>query len=311
MEHAATPPRIERLARIGLITPDAGRLCRFYERVLGFSRLGASDRFVSDVGAHGITLGLGREAIELLQFDHPGRRYPDDIASSDLRFQHFAIVVSDMALAYRRLCADDSWTAISTDGPQRLPPSSGGVDAFKFRDLDGHPLELLAFPTEKTPACWQQPPNDELFLGIDHSAIGVADSRRSITFYHALGLSLAARSHNAGGAQQRLDDVNRPQVEVTALAPPRATPHVELLCYRSVTHERTPGLRYNDVAATRLIFETREGPSENLVDPDGHHLVIVSAANAASSHAANPANADMLSVSVKPETTRWPQPTRP
>jgi len=186
-----------------------------------------------------------------------------------------------------------------------LPPSSGGVDAFKFRDPDGHPLELLAFPNEKTPAYWQQRPNDELFLGIDHSAIGVADSRRSITFYQALGLRLAARSHNGGVAQQRLDDVSRPQVEVTALAPPRATPHVELLCYGSVKHERTPCLRYNDVAATRLIFEAREGLSENLVDPDGHHLMIVSAADsAASPRADTPANADTLSVPVKPETAR-------
>jgi hypothetical protein len=42
---------------------------------------------------------------------------------------------------------------------------------------------------------------------------------------------------------------------------------------------------------------TDEGPSENLLDPDGHHLVVVGAGrNAAWSHADKPANADTLSV---------------
>jgi catechol 2,3-dioxygenase-like lactoylglutathione lyase family enzyme len=305
MEKAATPNRIERLARVGLTTPDATRLCQFYERVLGFHRLAVGRRSIADVDTDSITLGLGRETIELLQFDQPGRLYPDQLASSDLRFQHFAIVVSDMARAYRRLNAIDGWSAISTHGPQRLPPSSGGVDAFKFRDPDGHPLELLAFPHGKAPSYWQRSPKDELFLGIDHSAIGVADSGRSFAFYEALGLRLAARSHNSGSAQQLLDNVDRPQVEVTALTPPQATPHVELLCYRSIAHQATSGLRYNDVATTRLIFESHEGLSENLIDPDGHHLMIVSAVkNAASSPADTSANADTLSVSVKPETAR-------
>ena len=305
MEQAAAPHPIQRLARVGLITPDAIRLCQFYEQVLGFGPLAAGDRSVSEIGARSIVLGLGHETIELLQFDQPGRLYPDEIASSDIRFQHFAIVVSDMALAYQRLCADDDWRAISTHGPQRLPASSGGVEAFKFRDPDGHPLELLSYPNDKAPAWWQGQPKDALFLGIDHSAIGVADSSRSIAFYESLGLRLAAQSHNSGPAQQRLDDVSSPQVEVTALAPPQSTPHVELLCYRNVTHERTRALRYNDVAATRLIFETHQNSSEHLVDPDGHHLMIVSLAkNGASSHADTTTNADSLSVPVQPETAR-------
>ncbi len=43
-------------------------------------------------------------------------------------------------------------------GPERLPARSGGVSAFKFRDPDGHPLELLAFPPEAVPPIWRDRP---------------------------------------------------------------------------------------------------------------------------------------------------------
>ena len=29
---------------------------------------------------------------------------------------------------------------------------------FKFRDPEGHPLELLAFPRDSVPACWRHVP---------------------------------------------------------------------------------------------------------------------------------------------------------
>jgi catechol 2,3-dioxygenase-like lactoylglutathione lyase family enzyme len=272
---------VERLVRFVLVTQDAARLCRFYEQAVGFRRLAAARHSESRAGADSITLVLGRQIVELLQFDQPGRSYPDAALASDLCFQHFAIVVADMEPAYRRLCGVDGWRAISTDGPQRLPASSGGVTAFKFRDPDGHPLELLAFPDGKSPAPWPARPNGELFLGIDHSAIAVSDSACSIAFYQTLGLVVAARSLNSGHAQARLDGVGDPEVEVTALAPRQATPHVELLCYRSAAHHVKATLCDNDVAATRLIFEVNRHAPENrtrrqtLIDPDGHRLVLV------------------------------------
>ena len=272
---------VERLARFVLVTQDAARLCRFYEQAVGFRRLAAGRHSESDAGADSITLVLGREIVEVLQFDQPGRSYPDAASASDLCFQHFAIVVADMEPAYRRLCSLNGWRAISTDGPQRLPASSGGVAAFKFRDPDGHPLELLAFPDGKSPALGPARPNGELFLGIDHSAIAVSDSARSIAFYEALGLRVAARALNSGHEQARLDGVGHPDVEVTALAPRQATPHVELLCYRSAAHHAKATLCDNDVAATRLIFEADRHALENragrqtLIDPDGHRLVLV------------------------------------
>jgi catechol 2,3-dioxygenase-like lactoylglutathione lyase family enzyme len=308
--------RIEGLACVGLVTPDAARLSRFYQAALGFRVMADERRLAHDLGpsiesgedGQCFTLGLGREIVELLQFDSTGRLYPDGASASDLCFQHFAIVVADMAEAYRRLCSVSGWTAISIDGPQRLPPSSGGVSAFKFRDPDGHPLELLAFPDGAWPEPWQARSNGDLALGIDHSAISVSDSARSIAFYESLGLQLAGRSLNVGDEQARLDGVTHPHVEVTALTPRRATPHVELLCYRAaVTHESI-SLRSNDVAATRLIFEAggaasgNKGNRQALIDPDGHHLVIVESVKSnVSLHAKVTANAGAPPASAKPE----------
>jgi catechol 2,3-dioxygenase-like lactoylglutathione lyase family enzyme len=314
---SAPQNRIERLARFGLVTPDAARLSRFYQAALGF-RLLADDRrpgrdFLSSTESGGdaqcITLGLGHEIVELLQFDRPGRLYPDAALASDLRFQHFAIVVTDMAEAYRRLCSVFGWTAISIDGPQRLPASSGGVSAFKFRDPDGHPLELLAFPEAAWPAPWKARSSGDLALGIDHSAISVSDSARSIAFYESLGLRMAGHSLlNVGDEQARLDGVSHPHVEVTALTPRRVTPHLELLCYRSAMAHGSAGLRADDVAATRLIFEAADvsrghaAIRQALIDPDGHHLVIIESAKSDISLPTNvTANADAPSVSAKPE----------
>ena len=130
------------------------------------------------------------------------------------------------------------------------------------------------------PAHWQRRAEGKLFLGIDHSAIGVSDSAASIVFYEGLGLQVAARSVNTGIEQDRLDAVEAAHVEVTALQPEQTTPHVELLSYRSFLRGRIAVVRSEDVAAARLVFEAN-GPSadgatasHSLIDPDGHHLVI-------------------------------------
>jgi catechol 2,3-dioxygenase-like lactoylglutathione lyase family enzyme len=228
-------------------------------------------------------LSLGREIIELLQFDQPGRPYPDSAAASDLIFQHFAIVVKDMSRAYRSLLAIAGWTAISRAGPQTLPLSSGGVTAFKFRDPEGHPLEFLAFPDNNVPAIWRGRPNCDDWLGIDHSAISVADTARSIAFYENLGFEVGGRSLNQGQEQENLDDVADALVEVTALEPSQAVPHLELLCYRNTPQNRATPRSNADIAATRLVLQGRATQhaatglafERNVVDPDGHHVLII------------------------------------
>jgi catechol 2,3-dioxygenase-like lactoylglutathione lyase family enzyme len=305
---------IKRLACFGLTTFDTERLSLFYQQAIGFRRLTAGRRSGPDFeqltglggGADSITLGLGDEVVELLQFDRPGRPYPGAATSSDISFQHFAVVVADIQAAYQRLCSVGGWTAISTDGPQKLPLSSGGVTAFKFRDPDGHPLELLAFRDGTSPEHWRARSKSDLFLGIDHSAISVSDSKRSIAFYEALGLRAAARSLNTGKEQERLDAVTDAHVEVTALEPTLTTPHVELLCYRFVGRDGDNVLRGNDIAATRLVFEADGWSSEGgtnsqaLLDPDGHHLVILASIESFPSTDVIP-NAGAPPISFKPE----------
>jgi len=279
--------QVSRLQHVSLTTGDVERLALFYQRSFGFRRLHSTrhsgvafERLMGVAGgAESVLLGLGHESIELLQFDTPGRPYPQRSSAADLVFQHFAIVVADMQRALAQLATIGGWTAISTHGAQRLPASSGDVTAFKFRDPDGHPLELLAFPVGAS--AWRAI-DEQTCLGIDHSAICVADTARSTSFYQTLGLRVAARSLNAGIEQQRLDGVPEPYVEVTALEPQQTTPHLELLCYRGVRHAEKPALCSNDLAATRLVLQIEALPAERqsaafarrLLDPDGHQLVL-------------------------------------
>jgi catechol 2,3-dioxygenase-like lactoylglutathione lyase family enzyme len=283
--------RIDRLARFVLVAANARSLADFYQRALGFRRIAARrlsganlECLTGETGdATSLTLGLGREIIELVQFDRPGRPYPEGCSSSDLIFQHFAIVAADIDAAYRRLSAAKDWRPISIGGPQSLPESSGGVTAFKFRDPEGHPLELLGFPPGKTPPRWQSGKSVDPCLGIDHSAISVADSARSIAFYEGLGLSASMRTLNRGAEQERLDGAREPPVEVVALAPPQETPHLELLCYAAGASCQDFDVQGDDIAATRLVFEADTSSfaagaaPRRLIDPDGHRLLIAPA----------------------------------
>ena len=278
---------IAHIGRFSLTTANAGRLADFYEqafncRKAGTDRLeGADFERLMEVqgGAARKTLHLGRELVELLQFDKPGAAYPADTSASNSVFQHFAIVVSDMAEAYRHLLTIPGWTPITRGGPQTLPQSSGGVTAFKFRDPEGHPLELLAFAMHNTPARWTVRPDSGLFLGIDHTAISVRDAAASTAFYERLGFRASAQTHNHGIEQVRLDDIAGARVEVTAMEAQNATPHLELLCYRTSPPAQRAH-RSNDIASTRIVLENtaQRMPPILLQDRDGHHLLITSSA---------------------------------
>src|SRR5665213_1416265 len=290
-------PQIRRLLRFGLTTANASQLASFYERAFDCRRLAFEQRCGSEfesltatgVAAASVTLALGNEVIELLQFEKPGRPYPSGCSSFDLVFQHFAIVVTNIEEAFQRLSTLAGWSSITNDGPQHLPASSGGVSAFKYRDPDGHPLELLAFESHNVPPRWRAVAGANLYLGIDHSAISVSDSARSVHFYEKLGLKVAAHHVNTGIEQERLDSVRQPHVEVTALRPMQPSPHVELLCYRGIKHQHRSTPRSNDVAATRLVFEASATDYAGadtqkpyaLQDPDGHHILIVAPPTAA------------------------------
>lgn len=179
-----------------------------------------------------VRLRLGEEQIELLQFLAPGGRpIPLDSRSNDRWFQHVAIIVSDMAAAYARLRTFNVVHASS--GPQRLPdwkPHAGGIEAFYFRDPDGHNLEVLAFPAGKGLAKWHNA-GGQLVLGIDHTTIVVSDTERSLHFYRdTLGVRVAGSSENYGIEQEHLNNVFGARLRITALRAERG-PGIEFLEY--------------------------------------------------------------------------------
>jgi catechol 2,3-dioxygenase-like lactoylglutathione lyase family enzyme len=247
--------------RVTLIVPDLDRAEEDYIRTFGCRVEQRADvdpalvRVLCIRQARGrrSLLRLGRERIELLEFtDSAGRPYPPHSTSTDLWFQHIAIVVADMRHAYQRVMENRRFRPISRNGPVRLPDTSGGVTAFKFRDHDGHPLELLAFPKGHAPGQWRAANGTGTFLGVDHTAIAVSDPARSARFFGSVfGFSTGTRTENRGPEQADLDDVDGVHVSVTRLAPELPAPRMELLHYHVGTRRPIPhDTASNDIAAT-------------------------------------------------------------
>ena len=238
---AADPAPVSAVDSVAITVSDADRAIDFYSRVLSFETVAdrevAGEEYEHLFGVFGariraVRMRLGDESIELLQFLAPrGRPIPVDSHSNDRWFQHIAIVVRDMSAAYARLRSFHVEHASS--GPQRLPnwnPNAGGIEAFYFRDPDGHNLEVLAFPPGKGLPKWHAP-GDALFLGIDHTAIVVADTEASLRFYRdALGLRIAGVSENYGTEQEHLNNVFGARLRITSLRTAQG-PGVELLEY--------------------------------------------------------------------------------
>src|SRR5262249_6990988 len=195
----------------------------------------------------------------------------------------------------------------ASSGPQRLPDwnkKAGGIRAFYFKDPDGRHLEVLQFPKDKGDAPWHQK-TDNLFLGIDHTAIVVADTEASLAFYRdLLGLKVVGESENHGTEQEHLNNVFGARLRITTLRAAKG-PGIEFLEYLTPRDGRPapPDSRANDLWHWQVRLHTaktdqvagavRAGPSRfvspGLValcddqigyargllarDPDGHALL--------------------------------------
>jgi catechol 2,3-dioxygenase-like lactoylglutathione lyase family enzyme len=236
---------------IVITVSDLDRTVAFYTDVLSFRRVRSSrehldslDRLTGLFGtnASAATLQLGSETIALVQYHTPrGRPVPADSRSNDGWFQHLAIVVSDMEAASARLEAHRV-QQIST-APQTLPEwnqSAAGIKAFYFRDSDDHPLELIFFPPGKGDRRWHDTAaaGASPFLGIDHTAIAVANTERSLSFYRdVLGFGVAGESLNYGPEQDHLNHIFGSKVRITSLRS-SSGPGIEFLEYLSPRNAR-------------------------------------------------------------------------
>jgi catechol 2,3-dioxygenase-like lactoylglutathione lyase family enzyme len=255
---AAAPLPVTAVETIGITVADLDRALAFYTGVLPFTKVSTQEvagrpyELLSGIfGARSrvARLRLGAEEIELTEFLAPrGRPMPADARANDRAFQHIAIVVSDMAKAYDALRGHHVEHA--STGPQRLPDwnrNAGGISAFYFRDPDRHFLEIIHFPAGKGAAKWQQ--TDNLFLGIDHTAIVVNDTEASLRFYRdTLGMGVAGESENYDIEQEHLNNVFGARLRITALSAGKG-PAIEFLEYLAPRDGRpAPGdLRANDI----------------------------------------------------------------
>ena len=266
---ADAQPLISAIDAPGFTVSDVDRSAEFFSKVLSFEKVSdievAGGEYEHLQGLFGVRMRivrmrLGDECIELTEYLAPqGRPIPVESRSHDRWFQHVAIITSDMEQAYQRL--RQFRIAHASSGPQRLPdwnPHAGGIKAFYFKDPDGHVIEILQFPPDKGAAKWQQS-NHRLFLGIDHTAIAVADTEESLKYYRdLLGLQVAGASENYGTEQEHLNNVFGARLRITALRA-AAGPGIELLEYLAPRDGRPiPGdERSNDLAHWQTKLVTR------------------------------------------------------
>jgi catechol 2,3-dioxygenase-like lactoylglutathione lyase family enzyme len=252
---------------VGMTVSDMDRAVEFYS-ALSFRKVSdvevLGEEFEHLEGVFGarmriVRMQLGNEYLDLTQYlAPPGRPVPVDSRSNDLWFQHIAIVVRDMDEAFQRLRALK--VQFVSTGPQTLPPSikaAAGIKAFYFRDPDQHNLEVIYFPPGKGDPRWQEK-TDNLFLGIDHTAIGISNTNASLRFYRdLLGLRKAGESENFGTEQEHLNQVSGAHLRITGLRSD-AGPGVEFLEYLTPRdgRPRPADVRANDIVHWQTMIAT-------------------------------------------------------
>jgi catechol 2,3-dioxygenase-like lactoylglutathione lyase family enzyme len=320
---------VREVGAIGLTVRELDRELMFYTNTLPFELVSISKESgpeqdalmgLSNVRMRVAVLKLGEERITLTQhLASRGRPIPVDSQSYDHWFQHIAIVVRDLDKAYDRLRLHKV-KHVST-APQTLPAwnkGAAGIKAFYFRDPEDHVLEIIFFPPGKGDPKWQRH-GTNIFLGIDHTAIVISDTDKSLAFYRdLLGLRVAGESENYGVEQEHLNQVFGARLHITALRAKNG-PGIEFLEYIS-----PPGGRplpanaksndlvfwqtdlladgFNDFASrlrereTRFVSTLRANNSSGSLnalivrDPDGHALKLINHIEPSLSTIVNPSH---------------------
>ena len=252
---------------VDVTVSDMDRAVEFYS-ALTFQKISDVDVFGEEFehleGVFGarmriVRMQLGNEYLDLTQYlAPPGRPIPADSRSNDLWFQHAAIVVHDMDQAFEKLRALK--VQFVSTGPQTLPPSikaAAGIKAFYFRDPDQHNLEIIYFPPGKGDPRWQEK-TDKLFLGIDHTAIGISNTDASLKFYRdLLGLRKAGESENFGTEQEHLNQVFGAHLRITGMRA-SAGPGIEFLEYLTPRdgRSRPADVHANDIVHWQTMIAT-------------------------------------------------------
>ena len=307
--------QVNKVAAIGITVKDMNRAEKFYEDVLGFKKIAeleysgaAYEKLEGIFGLHSrvVKLQLGDEFIELTDYlTAGGRSIPEDQKSNDLFFQHIAIVVSDMDKAFVQL-KKYNVEFVST-APQTLPitnVAAAGIKAFYFHDADNHNLELIWFPKGKGNPKWQNSSN-KIFLGIDHTAIGVSNTENSQKFYmDILGIERKGDSWNFGTEQEHLNNVEGASLHITGYRVANG-PGVEFLQYlkpgpgkmypadtraddiwfwQTTLFTNDAASLYNKLQSSNYAFVSKELVLNNengvnirsfiVKDPDGHAMMI-------------------------------------
>ncbi len=302
---------VTQLIRVSITVSDLPAASAFYrdwlglevgpEQTLGDPAWNSLLGLEEGTAARAAEVTIGQHVVKLVAFDPPGAPYPTMRASNDQWFEHVALATGDINAVWQRL-EGGSPGEVTEGGPVLLPSNTGGVTAFKFRDPEGHPLELIAFPQGVGDPVWQAPGSG--ILGYDHTAIAVMDLDRSVAFYTGLlGFYEGGRTLNTGPEQDHLDGLMGCEVDVVALQPAVvATPHVELLHYRTPPGRTlTAQVRANDVASVRQVHQVDDldalvgrlkeagttfvspgvvtlksgGRAAAVRDPDGHMIVLM------------------------------------
>ena len=252
---------------VGMTVSDMDRSVAFYsaltfQKVSDIEVLGEQYEHLEGVfGARMriVRMHLGNEFVDLTEYLAPrGRPIPLDSRCNDLWFQHIAIVVRNMDQAFEKLRALK--VQFVSSGPQTLPaslPAAAGIKAFYFRDPDQHNLEIIYFPPGKGDPRWQEK-TDKLFLGIDHTAIGISNTDASLKFYRdLLGLRKAGESENFGTEQEHLNQVFGAHLHIIGMRSD-AGPGIEFLEYLTPRdgRPRPADVRANDIVHWQTTIAT-------------------------------------------------------